>query len=149
MDVPPVGSLVVPAPGFRETMGTGEGAAILLALRRGSAHLYYPGTDASYWVPTRNIRRIPRDAVAEQSLERFLTDLLLFLEADECRIDDAGDDTMKLAIESPGLTRARLRELEGDLGERLDDFAFEPRNMHAVLIRLRLVSLPASADTGT
>jgi len=149
MQVPPVGSLVVPAPTYRETMGTGEGAAVLLALRRGSAHLYYPGQDCSHWVPTRHIRPIPADAVPADSLERFLHELLRFLEADECRVEEVGQDAMKLAVEGPGLNRARLAELERELGPRLADFAFEPRNMHAVLVRLDLVSLPASADTGT
>ena len=63
MSVPIVGSLVVPAPIYRESMETGEGAAILLEVRRSSGHLYYPGTDREYWVPTRQIGAIPAEAV--------------------------------------------------------------------------------------
>ena len=48
MEEPPVGSLVVPSPRYRGAMGLGEGAALLLALRRGSGKLFYAGHDRTY-----------------------------------------------------------------------------------------------------
>jgi hypothetical protein len=149
MDVPPVGSLVVPAPTYRDTMGTGEGAAVLMGLRRGSANLYYAASDRAYWVPTGKIRPIPPEAVPDDCRERLLSDLLLFLEADECVIDAADSDGMVLSIEAPAQSRERLRELESMLGERLADFEIAPGSMRALNLHLDLVSLPAASGAGT
>ncbi len=149
MDSPPVGSLVVPSPDYRQSMRTGEGAAILLALRRGSGNLYYPGTDRRYWVPMRDVRPIPPEAVPEASLERLLSGLFLSLDAEECVIHGAGQGSLEVTVDHPGLTRDGLRALEARLGSRLADFACEPGSMRVATLRLSLVSLPAAADTGT
>ncbi len=149
MEAPPVGSLVVPSPDFRSAMRTGEGAAILLALKRGSGNLYYPGTDRRYWVPMRDVRPIPPEAVSEASLERLLSDLLLSLEAEECVIHAKGPASLDVAVDHPGLSRDALHALEQRLGARLADYAYEPGSMRVATLRLSLVSLPAAADTGT
>lgn len=148
MESPAVGSLVVPSPSYREALKTGEGAALLLGLRRGSGHLFYPATDRSFWIPMRDVRAIPAEAVPGDSLESLLSRLLLFLEAEECTVEDRVGDTMNLVIEHPGASRERLRELAGLLGERLSDYAYEPGSMRAVVLRLALSSLPAAAGEG-
>jgi hypothetical protein len=143
MDSPPVGSLVVPAPDFRSAMGTGEGAALLLALRRGSGHLYYPSTGRGFWVPLRDLRAIPMEAVPRDSLEALLSELLLYLEAEEVDVSEGGGGQMEIAAETPGISHSRLRGLEAALGSRLADLSIEPGGRHAIVLRLRLVSLPA------
>jgi len=139
---------VIPSPAYRVSMETGEGAAILLALRRGSGYLYYPRNDRAFWVPTRDVRAIPAEAVPEGSLEALLSSTLLFLDAEECAIEEATGDSMKLAIDHPGASRERLRDLEARLGARLADFAYEPGSMRAVTLHLSLVSLPEAAGGG-
>lgn len=148
METPPVGSLVVPSPRYRENMGTGEGAALLLALRRGSGNLFYAGTDRGFWVPMRDVRAIPPVAVPESCLERLLSDLLLHVRADECAIDAYGNGAMNLAIEIPALSSAQLAELRARLGPRLKDVRFEAGSMRAVMLRVDLVSLPEAAGAG-
>jgi len=88
MDSPVVGSLVVPSPRYRRQMGTGEGAALMLATRRGSALLFYFGTDRGFWVPTRQIAAIPAEAVPAGCLELLLHELMVYLEAEECEIEE-------------------------------------------------------------
>ena len=148
MASPPVGSLVVPSPQYRETMGTGEGAAVLLALRRGSGKLFYAAADCTYWVPMNAVRSIPAEAVPEESLERLLTEMLLFLGAEECEVEAFGDGRMELAVEAPALTREQLRELESRWSDRLENVDFAPRNMSRIMLRLRLGFLPDAAPTG-
>lgn len=142
-----VGTLVAPAPAYRDTMGTGEGGAVLLATRRGSGQVYYAASDQMYWVPTRQLGAIPADVLPEACRERFLSHLLLYMRADECVLEAVEGDTMRLAIESPGLTSTELDQLRSDLGSRLVGFGFEPGSMRHVLVRLDLVSLPPAADT--
>ncbi len=149
METPPVGSLVVPSPKFRETMGTGEGAALLLALSRGSGRLFYAATDTGYWVQMNEVRAIPREAVPDGCLEALLTDLLLFVGAEECSIDDYAGDSMELAVETAQLTRAQLAELETRFAEQVQSIDFAPRNMSRILLRIHLLFLPAPARTGT
>jgi len=149
MDAPPVGSLVVPSPKYRETMGTGEGAAVLLARRRGSGKLFYAGADRTYWVPMSEVRGIPPEAVADDTLERLLTDLLTFVDAEECEVESYEGSTMTLAIEAPSLTRLQLRQLEWRFRGRLENVDFGPRNMSRIMLHVRLVFLPAAAATGT
>ena len=144
---PAVGALVAPAPSYREAMGTGDGGAVLLATRRGSAQIYYAATDRMFWVPTRQLGEIPPEVLPEGCRERYLAELLTFMRADECILEAVEDDTMRLAIESPGLTSAELDQLRTDLGNRLVGFGFEPGSMRHVLVRLDLVSLPPAADT--
>lgn len=146
MDSPPVGSLVVPAPGFRSAMGTGEGAALLLAIRRGSGHLYYPSTGRGFWVPLRDVRAIPLEAVPASSVEALLSELLLYLGADEVDVNEGGGGRMELTVETSGISHARLRGLEASLGGRLEELSIEPGGRHAIVLRLRLVSLPASGS---
>ncbi|MHC4550018.1 MAG: hypothetical protein ACYTEZ_14700 [Planctomycetota bacterium] len=148
MVTPPVGSLVVPSPTYRATMGTGEGAAVLLAVLRGNGKLYYASTDRTYWVPLRQVRPLPDGVLLAESLEAFLSRLLLFLETEECRVDEVEAETMRLALEIPALSRKRLQELGDRLGDRLADFTLEPRSMHALLLDLKLVSLPRAAGAG-
>ena len=148
METPPVGSLVVPSPSYRETMETGEGAAVLLAILRGSGKLYYAGTDKTFWVPMRQVRPIPPEVLPPECLERFLSDLLLFLDAEACTVEEVGQDAMQLAIEVPAITRNRLEELIAKLASRLEDFELEPRSMRAVLFEMSLVSLPRAAGAG-
>jgi len=147
MDIP-VGTLVAPSPRFRASMGTGEGAAVLIALRRGNGSLYYAADDRSFWVPMRDVRPIPPEVVPEASLERVLSDLILFVEADECTIDEAGEDGLMLALETPGVSRERFEGLRERLGASLADFAFEPRSMNAVKLRVALVDLPPAVGAG-
>jgi len=142
---PPIGTLVAPTPTYRESMGTGEGGAVLLALRRGSGQLYYPGSDRMFWVPTRQIGPIPPEVFPDECLERVLSGLLLFLNADECVLETVSGDTWQLAIEIPALSREGIEELRGMLGERLADFAFEAGSMRHVLLRMTLRSLPPAA----
>jgi hypothetical protein len=129
-------------------MNTGEGAAILLALRRGSGHLYYPATERSFWVPMADVRAIPAEAVPEGSLEALISGLLLLLDAEECVIEEGGAGAMRLAVDHGGSSRAQLRELERSLGARLEDYAYEPGSMRAARLRLSLVSLPPAAGDG-
>jgi len=145
----PVGSLVAPSPAFRSAMGTGEGAALLLALRRGTGHLYYPGADREFWVPMRDVRPIPADVVPETSLERLLSDLLLSLDADECHIEEVGPNALTLLLEVPALRGEQMDALREVLGPRLRSHAVEPRSMRALHVRIELVSLPAHAGAGT
>ena len=147
MEEIPVGSLVAPAPAYRESMGTGEGAAILAGMLRGSGRLYYAATDSSFWVPLRLIRPIPPEALPEECLERFLSHLLLSLEAEEC-LFERQPDGLGLAIEIPRLARAMIEELEGRLGERLRDLDILPASMRALTLKLDLVSLPRAAGAG-
>lgn len=149
MEAPPVGSLVVPSPRYRETMGTGEGAAVLLAVRRGSGRLFYAGQDTSYWVPTNEVRAIPREAVPDDSLEALLTDLLLFVGAEECSVEAYADNAMELAVETAQLTRTQLAELETRFAKQVRSVDFAPRNMSRILLRINLLSLPGPAGTGT
>ena len=149
METPPVGSLVVPSPKFRETMGTGEGAALLLALRHGSGRLFYAAADTGYWIPMNEVRAIPREAVPDGCLETLLTDLLLFVGAEECSIDAYTGDSMELAVETAQLTRAQLAELETRFAEQVQSVDFAPRNMSRILLRINLLFLPGPAGTGT
>ena len=149
MKTPPVGSLVVPSPRYRETMGTGEAAAILMSLRRGSGNLYYAVSDQAYWVPLRQVRSIPADAVPEDCLEAVLSELLLFVRAEDCQIHEREGDSMYLTVESPGVSRDHLEELERGLGDRLDDFAIEPASMRALALHFHLIGLPDASSAGT
>jgi hypothetical protein len=146
---PPVGSLVVPSPRYRDTLATGEGAALLLGLRRGSGRLFYAGADKGYWVPTGELRAIPAEAVPEGCLERFLSGLLLFLRAEECSIDEYGEGLMEIGVEAPDLDAERHAELRERWAGHLDRLDFAPRNMSRILLRLRLSRLPEPAETGT
>lgn len=145
MDASDIGSLAVPSPQYRETMETGEGAGILLALRRGSAHLFYPGTDRSYWVPTRQVQTIPAEAVPAESLEGYLSRLLRFLLAEECVVIDFDGRSATLEITYPGMDRAKLLELLEFLGPTLGDYAIRPGSMQVALLQLTLVNLPDPA----
>ncbi len=149
MQVPPVGALVVPAPEFRASMGTGEGAALLLSKRRGSLQLYYAGMDRIFWVPARQVRRIPSEAVSPGSREALLSNLLLALEAEECAFEETDSSDLAFSVEVAGMTDKDLEALREGLGERLRSFAIEPRNMHAIKLRLDLVSLPEPDSRGT
>jgi hypothetical protein len=148
MEEIPVGSLVAPAPAYRDAMGTGEGAAILAAILRGNARIYYASTDCSFWVPLRLVRPIPPEALPEDCLERFLSRLLASLGAEECLIERLEDNGLGLAIEVPRLTRAMTEELEASLGGRLRDVEILPASMHALTVKLDLVSLPPAAGAG-
>ena len=148
METPPVGSLVVPSPTYRATMETGEGAAILLATLRGSGKLYYPGTDRTFWVPMRDVRAIPAEAVPADSRELFLSSLLRLLETEECTIDRVEGGSMTLALEIPSMSRDRLAELRDLVGDGLVNYALEPRSMRALQLELQLASLPPAAGTG-
>ena len=145
----PVGSLVAPSPAFRKAMGTGEGAAVLLSLRRGTGHLYYPGVDREFWVPLRDVRPIPPEVVPQASLERLLSDMLRALDADECLIEEVGENALTLLVEVDTLSGEQLDGLRASLGPRLRHHAVEPRSMRALHLRLELVSLPAHAGAGT
>lgn len=145
MEAPRIGSLVVPSPTYRATMETGEGAAILLSTLRGSGKLYYPATDRTFWVPMRDVREIPTEAVPAGSRELFLSDLLQLLEAEECTIDRVEADSMTLVLEIPSFSEHRLGELRDLAGDCLGTYALEPRSMRAMQLELRLVSLPRAA----
>ncbi|MCK6462056.1 MAG: hypothetical protein L6Q95_19410 [Planctomycetes bacterium] len=147
MDEIPVGSLVAPAPSYRAAMGTGEGAAILMAILRGSGRLYYPATDASFWVPLRLVREIPPGALPDDCLETFLSRLLLSLEAEECVAERVAKG-LGLAIEIPRVTRAMWEELKRKLGEGLQDIEIVPASMRAVTLKLEIGSLPPAAGAG-
>jgi len=148
MDDIPVGSLVAPAPSYRETMDTGEAAAVLMGVMRGNGRLYYAATDRTFWVPMRLVRPIPTDALPDGCLELVLSRLLCSLDAEECTVERLGPDRLGLAIEVPGLTRAALRETEEWLGSRLTDIEVLPASMRAVTLKLELASLPAAAGAG-
>jgi hypothetical protein len=128
-------------------MGTGEGAAILMAILRGSGRLYYPATDASFWVPLRLVREVPPDALPADSLESFLSGLLLSLGAEEC-VAERTAGGMGLSIEVAGVTRATATRLERELGERLRDIEIVPASMRSVTLKLELGSLPPAAGAG-
>ena len=147
MEEIPVGTLVAPAPAYRESMGTGEGAAILAGILRGSGRLYYAAADASFWVPLRLVRPIPPEALPDDCLERFLSRLLLSLDAEECLVE-RHPDGLGLAIEIPRLDRAMVGELEGRLKDRLRALEIVPASMHALTLKLDLVSLPRAAGAG-
>ncbi|MHC4959175.1 MAG: hypothetical protein ACYTGN_12470 [Planctomycetota bacterium] len=149
MQPPPVGSLVVPSPRYRETLATGEGAALLVGLRRGSGQLFYADADKGYWVPTSELRAIPAEAVPDGCLERFLSDVLLFLRAEECAVDAYAPGSMELAVEAPDLDAERHATLQERWGDHLERLDFAPRNMSRILLRLRLSRLPAPAAAGT
>ena len=149
MDTPLIGSLVVASPKYRDTMGTGEGAAILLALRRGSGKLFYPDRDRTFWVPTNEVRAIPAAAVPEDSLERLLSDLLLFLNAEESNLEAYEGDRATIAIETAELTGRKLRELRWLYRGRIVEVDFSPRNMSRITLMIRLAHLPAPAGAGT
>ena len=144
-----VGSLVVPSPSYRAAMGTGEGAALLLALRRGSGYLQYVSTDRAYWVPLRDVRRIPLEAVPASSLEHRLSSLLLSLRAEEVTIEAEAPGEMRLAVDIAGTSREELRDLDASLGGQLRGLSIEPGGRHALTLKLDLVSLPAPAGEGT
>jgi len=148
MDVPPVGSLVVPAPSYRAAMGTGEGAALLTGLKRGSGNLYYPAPDRSFWVPMRSVRAIPAQVVGASTRERLLSELLLFLGAEECTIDAVGEHAMKLRAEGPALSKAQLEELRRRWGDRLWDYAIHPGSMRVLCFAAVLVPLPGPFREG-
>jgi len=147
MEEIPVGSLVAPAPSYRSAMETGEGAAILMAILRGSGRLYYPATDASFWVPLRLVSTIPPKALPDPCLETFLSDLFLSLEAEEC-VAEHLPGGLGLSIEMAGLTRAAVAELEARLGDRLKDLEIVPASMRSITLRLELGSLPPAAGAG-
>jgi hypothetical protein len=147
MDEIPVGSLVAPAPSYRAAMGTGEGAAILMAILRGSGRLYYPATDGSFWVPLRLVREIPPGALPDDCLETFLSRLLLSLGAEECVAERVAKG-LGLAIEIPRVTRAMAEELKRKLGEGLKDIEIVPASMRAVTLKLEIGSLPPAAGAG-
>ena len=146
--MPPVGSLVVPSPAYRASMNTGEGAAILMALRRGNGNLYYPVHDRSYWIQMRDVQAIPPESVPESSLEYLLSDLLQFLGAESCTIDDVDGGSMSLTVEVPGTSREHLNELTRGLGERLVEFVIEPGNMRTMVMHLDLGGLPEASGAG-
>lgn len=146
--MPPVGSLVVPSPAYRASMNTGEGAAILMARRRGNGNLYYPVHDRGYWIQMREVQAIPPESVPESSLEFVLSDLLQFLGAESCTIDDADAGSMTLTIEIPGTSRRHLNELTRGLGDRLVEFVIEPGNMRSLVLHLELTGLPAPSGAG-
>ncbi|MEM8884301.1 MAG: hypothetical protein AAGD14_09545 [Planctomycetota bacterium] len=145
MNASDIGSLAVPAPGYRSTMETGEGAAVLMAIRRGSVHIFYPGTDREFWVPTRHVRTIPADAVPTDSLESFLSRILKFLRAEECTLVAFDGTSATLDITYPGMNRDQLLEFLELLGPCLGDYAIKPGSMQVALIQVELVNLPAPA----
>ncbi|MGH7163795.1 MAG: hypothetical protein ACREID_09950 [Planctomycetota bacterium] len=148
MDAPPAGSLVVPSPSYRAAMNTGEGAALLLALRRGSGHLYYVATGRAFWVPMRDVRAIPPEAVRPECLELLLSSLLLSVEAMECEVEEVGGRSMRLTVEVPEISREGLHALERRLGAMLAGYFLEPGGRHAMTLRLELVSLPEAQGAG-
>ena len=148
MDDIPIGSLVAPAPSYRETMDTGEAAAVLMGMMRGNGRLYYAATDRTFWVPMRLVRSIPASVLPEDCLERLLSRLLFFLEADECGVERLGPGSLGLAVETPRLTHDMLRQLEQWLGDRLREFEVLPASMRALTLKLELASLPAAAGAG-
>jgi hypothetical protein len=148
MDAPPVGSLVVPSPRYRESLGTGEGAAVLLGLRRGSGQIFYPSADRTFWVPMRDVRAIPAEAVPQDSLERFLSGLLQRLGAEECSVEGYGPGQAELVLEIAGIAGTELDALRADLGGRLAAFRLDAGSMRAMLLRLTLVNLPAPSGAG-
>jgi hypothetical protein len=118
-----------------------------MAILRGSGRLYYPATDASFWVPLRLVREIPPDALPADSLESFLSGLLLSLGAEEC-VAERTAGGMGLSIEVAGVTRATAARLERELGERLRDIEIVPASMRSVTLKLELGSLPPAAGAG-
>lgn len=143
----PVGTLVAPAPSYRAAMGTGEGAAILAGMLRGSGRLYYASADTSFWVPVRLVAAIPPGALPDDCLERLLSQLLLSLEAEDC-VFERQPDGLGLAIELPRLSRAKVLEVEAWLGDRLRGLEIVPASMRALTLKLDLVSLPPAAGAG-
>ena len=149
MPAPPVGSLVVPAPEFRETMQTGEGAALMLSHQRGSAEIFYPGTQRTFWVPLDKIREVPQEAVAQGCLEDLLSAVIKDLETEECVMDPGEDGAILLTLGIPRLAQESLARLQATLGETLQLFLVEPGNMHRISLRLLLVNLPQAHEAGT
>jgi hypothetical protein len=143
-----IGDLVAPSPEYRASMGTGEGAAILMGVLRGSGRLYYPATDQSYWVPLRLVRPIPPEVLPPDCLERFLADLLLFLDADECVVERLGPDSMGLSVDVPRITRGQLDQLAARLARNLRDLEIAPASMRDLTLKLELGGLPAAAGGG-
>ena len=130
-------------------MGTGEGAAVLLAFRRGSVLVFYPSSERSFVVPTRSVVEIPHTAVGQDTLEAFLSSLLLVLEAEDSAIDDIAAGGMKLTVEIPRITQDLLEKVQGWLGPRLHKFLIDPGNMHRVTLHLDLINLPRAHGAGT
>jgi hypothetical protein len=126
-------------------MGTGEGAALLAGVQRGTGRLYYAATDRSFWVPLRLVRPIPPDVLPNDCLERFLSGILLFLDAEECIVERQDEGAIGLAVEAPRLTQETIDELRRRLGERLKALEVVPASMRLLSVRLDLVSLPAAA----
>jgi hypothetical protein len=118
-----------------------------MAILRGSGRLYYPATDASFWVPLRLVREIPPEAVPEECLETFLSKLFLSLGAEEC-IAERLPDGFGLSIEMARLTRAAATELEARLGDRLRELEVAPASMRSITLKLELGSLPPAAGAG-
>ncbi len=130
-------------------MGTGEGAAVLLAFKRGSVLVFYPASERSFVVPSRSIVEIPHTAVGEDTFEAFLSSLLLLLETEESAVDEIVAGGMKLAVEMPRLSQDLLERVKSWLGPRLHKFLIEPGNMHRVTLHLELVNLPHAHGAGT
>ena len=147
MEELPVGTLVAPAPSYRTAMGTGEGAALLAGVLRGSGRLYYAPADTAFWVPLRLVRPIPEEALPEDCLERFLSRLLLSLEAEECVVERQPEG-LGLSIDVPRFSRAMALELEAWLGARLRELEIVPASMRLLTLKLDLVSLPPAAGAG-
>jgi len=129
-------------------MRTGEGAALLLEVRRSSGQLFYFDTEHGFRVPTRKIQAIPAEAVTPGSLERLLSDLLLFLEAEGCALDEYSGQRARLAVQIPALTGERIHSLLDRFGAWVTSFAIEPGSMHTLLLKLRLDDLPACDRVG-
>ncbi len=145
MDGSDIGSLAVPSPNYREQMEISEAAGVLLALRRGSAHLFYPGADQNYWVPTRHVATIPPAAVPEGCLENFLSRVLKFLRAEECAVIEFDGTSATLEITYPGIDRAGFLSFLEFLGPRLANYVIEPGSMQVAQLQLQLCQLPPAA----
>ena len=129
-------------------MDTGEGAAVLLAYRRGSVLVFYASSGRSFVVPTRSVVEIPHTAVGEDTLEAFLSSLLMVLEAEDSSVDDIVAGGMKFTVEVPRLSQDLLEKVQSWLGPRLHKFLIEPGTMHRVKLRLELVNLPRTHGAG-
>ena len=126
-------------------MSTGEGAAVLFGVRRSSGHLFYPGTDREFWVPTRQIGEIPAEAVPAESQEAYFSRVLLFLRTEECTLLEYGEGRAELEITYPGIDRNELLKLISMLGDTLVDYSIKPGSMQVALLELHLANLPAPA----
>lgn len=147
MDGSDIGSLAVPNPNYREQMEISEAAGVLLALRRGSANLFYPGVDRNYWVPTRHIATIPIEAVPEDCLEHFLSRILKFLRTEECTLLEFDGTSATLEITYPGVDREGFLSFLAFLGPRLENYVIEPGSMQVAQLQLQLNQLPPPAPT--